>query len=63
MEAQPLTARNIIDCPDCMLHLDTTPHLYEACASVGIEYGKSARQLLLQYLATFHRHGHRNWRE
>lgn len=45
-------------CPECATYLDAHPHLVGACASVGIEHGKSTRQMLREYLATFHDRGH-----
>lgn len=58
---EPPTVRDILECLDCELHYRSTPHLLAACASIGIESGKSTERLLLAYLATFHQHGHRNW--
>jgi hypothetical protein len=48
--------RDILDCPKCMAHFDYG--LVGACASVGIEHGKSTRQMLLEYLAAYHTRGH-----
>lgn len=61
MEQERLTPRDILACPDCRFHLAHAPNLLGACASVGIEYKKSSRTLLFQYMAMFHRHGHENW--
>lgn len=47
------------ECGDCMMHVFATRGLTEACASVGIEYGKSAGQMLYDYLAGYHDRGHR----
>lgn len=45
-------------CADCQALVDTQPMLPGACASVGIEQGKSTRQVLAEYLASYHRRGH-----
>lgn len=58
---KPLTVRDIVDCPACRAFLFETPGLTEACASVGIEHGKSTQRMLLEYLAAYHRRGHRPW--
>jgi hypothetical protein len=42
-----------------MMHVFRTPGLTEACASVGIEYGKSTGQMMHDYLAGYHDRGHR----
>jgi hypothetical protein len=47
------------ECGDCMMHVFRTPGLTEACASVGIEYGKSTGQMMHDYLAGYHDRGHR----
>lgn len=49
----------ITGCPDCLQHYYATPLLAEACASVGIEHGKSSAEMLSQYLAAFHERGHK----
>ena len=46
------------NCGDCMAHWDANPHLTAACASVGIEHGKSTAQMLREYFAGFHQRGH-----
>lgn len=46
------------DCGDCAAHWDANPYLAAACASVGIEYGKSTAQMLTEYFAGFHQRGH-----
>lgn len=47
------------DCPQCMDYAMDQPHLVGACASVGIEKGKSTQQMLAEYLAAYHARGHR----
>lgn len=47
------------DCPDCMDHLMTQPHLVGACASVGIEFGKTTQEMFRSYIAGHHFGGHR----
>lgn len=46
--------------PDCMVCFDrmNTSGLIEACASVGIEVGKSTGQLLRDYIEDFHARRH-----
>lgn len=46
------------ECGGCLMHRFATPGLTEACASVGIEHGKSAGQMLRDYLTAFHENGH-----
>lgn len=46
------------ECGDCFEHRLTTPGLAEACASVGIEHGKSAGAMLRDYLVQYHERGH-----
>lgn len=47
--------------PDCYLCIDymSTPFLWEACASVGIEHGKSGDQMLRETVEAFHDGGHK----
>lgn len=42
-----------------MAHVYATRGLTEACASVGIEYGKSTGRMMFDYLAGYHDRGHR----
>jgi hypothetical protein len=53
-----ITRRDLLDCPHCMQHYTDSPHLVAACASVGIQRGLSAAQMLVDYLAEYHRRGH-----
>jgi hypothetical protein len=46
------------ECGGCLEHLARQPFLVEACASVGIEYGKSTGAMLLDYFTRFHERGH-----
>lgn len=46
-------------CPDCWAHAASHPHLIGACASVGIEHGKSTAEMVRDYLAAYHERGHR----
>jgi hypothetical protein len=46
------------ECPECVGHRFGTPGLGEACASVGIENGRSASVMLREYLTAFHERGH-----
>lgn len=41
-------------CLTCAAHWVSTPHLTGACASVGIEHGKSTMEMLDGYFAAFH---------
>lgn len=52
-----LTARDVLACKECRAEM-RRPGLLHACASVGIEHGKTGRRVLLEYLAGFHRAGH-----
>lgn len=45
-------------CPDCLEHYVDRPHLVEACASVGIEHGKSTAEMLAGYFRDYHERGH-----
>ncbi len=45
-------------CPPCMEYYYDHPHLVGACASVGIEHGKSTSQMLHTVLGVYHRRGH-----
>lgn len=52
--------RDDVDCGECAAHLcDRYWLLREACASVGIEYGKSTEQVMDECMAAFHARGHR----
>jgi hypothetical protein len=46
------------DCPECMDHVDNHPYLVGACASVGIERGKSTAQMFREYIVNYHFGGH-----
>lgn len=46
------------ECADCMMHIGRQPFLVEACASVGIEHGKSTEAMLWDYLVNFHERKH-----
>lgn len=59
MDDRPLTRRDILDCPACMMHYFDQPLLPMAAASVGIERGRSTQDMLVTYLAQYHRGGHR----
>jgi hypothetical protein len=51
---------DLTDCPDCQAHATGNLSLSAACASVGIEHGASAGEMMRRYLAVFHRRGHRD---
>ncbi len=54
-----LTVGDIRSCFECNEYAaDGGPALLGACASVGIERGKSTEMMLLEYLAAYHRRGH-----
>lgn len=55
---QPIAADDPSECPDCMTYLGQHPMLIEACASVGIEHGRSTQAMLRSYMLAFHRRGH-----
>lgn len=46
------------DCEKCAAHMADMPHLVEACASVGIEHGKSTGEMFKQYIGGYHFGGH-----
>lgn len=46
------------DCLPCLEYLFAQPHLVGACASVGIERGKSTGQMLCEYLSAYHDRDH-----
>ena len=53
------------DCGDCLAYIfkDGTQGyilLWEACASVGIERGKSTDQTFAEYVQAYHERGHRD---
>ena len=48
-----------MDCPKCMEYWDRQPCLAAACASVGIEHGKSMEQMLFEFFESFHERGHK----
>lgn len=52
----------LTDCGDCVAYWDANPYLTAACASVGIEHGKSTYQMIREYLAGYHERGHRKAR-
>lgn len=45
-------------CDRCFDYM-RTPFLVEACASVGIEHGKSTDQMMRETIEAFHASGHR----
>lgn len=47
-----------LECGECAAFTDGDPHLPGAAASVGITYGKSTAQVLLEYLRAYHARGH-----
>jgi hypothetical protein len=46
-------------CARCLDHYFDTPFLAEACASVGIEHGRTTGDMLTRYLAQYHQRGHK----
>ena len=50
--------RDVMECGGCVKYLNSQPHLAGACASVGIERGRSTGQMLREYLEAFHGRGH-----
>jgi hypothetical protein len=52
-----VTRNELAECAPC-LQESMTPFLAEACASVGIEHGKTTEEMLVAYLAQFHENGH-----
>lgn len=61
--AKPLTVGDILNCRECEAEYMRCPEtLIAACASVGIEHGKSTTQMLREYLAAHHLGGHRRTR-
>lgn len=59
MSTRRSTVDVINDCPLCSIYLAEQPHLIAACASVGIEHGKSTDEMLVNYMALYHQKGHR----
>lgn len=55
-----LTVGDILSCTKCMIYYQAQPMLIAACASVGISRGKSTRQMMLGFLASYHQRGHRD---
>lgn len=54
-----MPAVDVAECPACVDHAARSPHLVGACASVGIEHGKTTRQMLHEYLrGVHHREAH-----
>jgi hypothetical protein len=47
------------DCLECLEYM-AQPFLREACASVGIEHGKSTDQMLKETVEHYHLGGHRS---
>lgn len=44
------------DCPECNKHIDEHAWaISTACASVGIEYGKSTYEMFKDYIRGYHR--------
>lgn len=52
-------AGGVPHCRECFEHYMQTPHLVGACASVGIEHGKSTSQMLTEYFERYHAREHR----
>ena len=51
--------RKVPDCSRCLEHLSEDGWaILEACASVGIEHGKSTTEMAERYFETFHAKGH-----
>lgn len=51
--------KGIPDCAACTAHMFDQPMLVEACASVGIEHGKSTAETFREYIGAYHFGGHR----
>jgi hypothetical protein len=45
-------------CPDCWDEM-AKPGLVEACASAGIEHGKSTGLMMKEYIDSYHARGHK----
>lgn len=53
---------DLIKCDKCLAHFFESPGMVEACASVGIEHGKSSGQMLQEFYEVHHKkegHGKR----
>lgn len=48
-----------VKCGKCLQYAYSQPFLLEACASVGIEHGKSSGQMIVDYLDYYHKSRHR----
>ena len=46
------------ECKDCLERM-TDPVTVHACASVGIEHGKTVHEMMKGHLSMFHERGHR----
>lgn len=46
-------------CGKCLEYYFSNPYLVEACASVGIEKGKTTEEMLVEYLAQYHNDRHK----
>jgi hypothetical protein len=55
----PVEINRPSNCDTCMRYWASQPYLGAACASVGIEHGKSTFQMVREYLAAYHERGHR----
>lgn len=58
LASAPPRVLKIAECADCEQHALAEPMLAGACASVGIEHGKSTAQMVRLYLAGYHERGH-----
>jgi hypothetical protein len=60
MTGRTVTRQQLADCPDCLDWLGRNPHIVGACASVGIEHGKSTSRVVFEYTAAYHFRQHRD---
>jgi hypothetical protein len=58
-----MVANAVTDCPDCLAYWNRQPSLTAACASVGIEHGKSTPQMIREYLGSYHQRHHHDGKD
>ena len=59
MSENPAPVLRVAECMDCEQHAIREPHIVGACASVGIEHGKSTAEMMKIYLDGYHKRGHK----
>lgn len=58
-QVPPMNRRNLWEtCVECASYLEAHPLIIPACASVGVEAGKSTRQMMVEYFIEMHERDH-----